>query len=358
MLVFLLGTAFLEAAVAFVNLKDGSFHYPLKDHSLKLLDLEYSNRRNSIGHWGAGWCSALDLELHPGRGEIIEFKHCDRVQRFQKAKTSSLVKNESQFFESVDDSDVTIELANKQFFAHNRNSQRLYTFDVHGFLISIHEENTVALRVLSRSTAGLRVQIHGEILDLTFNKRRQVVSLKIGPTNTYTFQYDGARLMTISKPPTEPIKAISTTQFTYDSAENMTAYQTTGSPPIFIGYDRATDRVSTVQGRRECLEKFEYDQPEGPKSGPSVVSEVRLSSRAKLECATQHQLLSELQTRYLKTTSNELILIESTITTQELIRQMQFHPITGASTRETVTANPHSQNFVPTARPKTRLASE
>lgn len=341
-----------------MNLKDGSFQTSITASSLQRLELNYSSRRNFTGAFGTGWCSILDLEIRKGRGQILELINCDQVTRFQPAKTSALLKSEAQYFEALEDTEQQLELQDRRM--NYRHEGRTYRFDDKGQLQSIDDAQGSFYRILGKSPTGLRVQVQGQLLDLEMNAERFVIAVTGLAQSQLKLKYDGAHLSSVEESKVSQLEAPRTlVSYQYDQDGNMTNYQDgRGGPPVFLGYDRPTDRVVTVRGRKECLEKFEYDRPGGPVNGPSAFSPLRLRSRYFIVCKNHEQLISELENDFLKTRSQELILTQSRFLTQERIRTLSFHPLLGTIERESSTANPNSESFKPKARPKARLASE
>lgn len=356
-LLFLLGTALAEGSSGFVNLKDGSFNLNPESKQLQILELNYSSRRNSQGIFGAGWCSLLDWEIRPGRGRLLELKNCDVIQRFEKAKTSALVGSKTQYFESLDDEQDRIE-ENAASYVYHANG-KTYHFDPKGRLFAIESFEQVQLRVLARSKTSLRLQVHGELIDLATNSGGLVQKWKQAQNPELHFRYNGRQLTRLNSPRSPAWN------FAYDPFDNMTAYGRGESPQVFLDYDRATDRVVKVQSSQDCPEKFEYELVEGlPTNRPSRIKtatsahEFTLISSSWFECKSERYLNTRIQNRFLKTPGGEVLLSESWIKTKDRIRHLEFHPILGSLVRDTNHANKNDKEFNPQVRPKTRLASE
>jgi len=353
-LLFLLGTALAEGSSGFVNLKDGSFQHSIKNENLERLELTYSSRQNATGIFGAGWCSLLDIEILPSRGRMLELKKCDRTTRFQKAKTSALLNADLDIFSPISKAEEQLERHGDEY-SYRLGSEK-WSFDNKGQWMSLTRGGVAVAQVLHRSPNSLRIQAKGEIIDLEFNSTNKVRKLSRQGAPLVLFSYTGAQLTGVQGQSNG--KFLQSWTFTYDSDDNMTSLTGGGSPRVNLGYDRRTDRVATVEGRRECVEKFEYDTPEGPANGPSAFSEVRLVSQSFAECKRHRQLLTRIENRFLRTSSGELLLVETQIDTQNVERNLRFHPILGSVAKDSSVPQTKTQIFKPKARPETRLASE
>lgn len=352
---FLLGTALAEGSSGFVNLKDGSFQTKISNDSLERLALDYSSRRNATGLFGAGWCSTLDRQLRPGRGKQIEFVDCDVVLKLSPAPVSALVKGENASYRAEDG--TTLEREGRSYLLQTAN--RLHRFDLDGQLIETVENEVTTYKLLDARSSGdgrrLRLQVRGQLMDLTLDSQGLVQFLTRLGNGRLAFRYDGRRLSSVNESAllkTNSIQELAS--FAYDTEDNMTE-ESRGGTPVFIGYDRRADRVRTVKSENECSENYEYETRAGPKNGPALVSEVVQVRRL---CETTTQLILRLENDYLKTPDAELILIESRRINARDKTIRRFHPLLGSLEEQRTTPNLNRQEFQPNVRPKTRLASE
>lgn len=339
-----------------MNLKDGSYQTQPSPERLQRLALDYSSRRNVTGVFGAGWCSELDREIRPGRGDRFELRDCDRITRFEPVKTTALANGPKTYVASDDDGNPARLERNANGF-RVESEQRRYRFDKYGQLTETTEDGATVYRRLDDRRVGgvrsLRAQVRGELMDLTFKKDR-LTRLSTPKAPALEFRYDGARLVAVNESALKITTEIAT--YAYDTEDNMTQESRDGGNPVFIGYDRRADRVRTVRGQNECAERYDYDHDAGPPNGPAAVLTER--SRVIRQCPTTEQLILQIENDYLRTETNELLLTESRRISQDQILRRRFHPLLGSVESERREPNPQSHQFAPVARPKTRLASE
>lgn len=355
-----------------MNLKDGSFQTQLPNDSLERLALDYSSRRNVTGVFGAGWCSALDLRVRPGRGRRLEVLDCDRVSRFAPAPVSALVKDAPLVYAAEDDAGALLQREGRAY--RLELGTRVHRFSLDGELLESFENDTPVYRRLSEAPAGhgrrLRVQARGQLMDLTLNAQGLVTGLTRLGHGELSFAYDGRRLSAVREGAVltaagvgaaTAATATELARFAYDAEDNL-IQEARGGTAVFIDYDRRADRVRKFRGGGECLEKYEYDLDAGPENGPAAVSGPAQRhteiARVRRVCARETTLLLQLENDYLRAADGELILIESRRLTRDGLHRRLYHPLLGSVEAERREPNPQTQLFQPVARPKTRLASE
>lgn len=316
-----------------VNLRDGSFEFfAARDKAAPLgaLSLKYSSRMNSMSHFGLGWCSQLDAELKVNRSAELELHLCDQILRYQKVKAAQLTEDQTLFFTRNDDRDDQIEL--NPFGYIRRHRGQVWNFDNEGMLVSSGTRETTQLQILSRKPTSWSVQAEGQVLQLTVGASglvSQIHSATAPTVQDLHFYYDGARLVKMTATGTAGWS------FKYDSGDNMTGLENPGlGVKNFIEYDRSTDRVLAVEGRRVCAEKFDYELVEGPLSASETEpSSFTARAQSTLDCPQFTKLLTRIDVQYFKLKDGQVLIRSFSGATEGNRRNVRFHPIFGTTTK-------------------------
>lgn len=367
-LVLLLGTTLAEGSSGFVNLKDGSYQTQLSSPLAMRLEISYSSRRNHTGLFGTGWCSLLDQDIRQGRGQRYEYRDCDRVQRFEPAPTTLLIDSNTHLYQATENGLTSRLEKDPTGFLLESGPKRL-RFTSAGELLEILDGPRVIYRRLAVTKVNgetrVRAQLRGQLIDFAVSDANFVTSLEAGSDERLSLSYVGSRLIRAGRASGAGSAASSfAEEFRYDQEGNMTDDAGAGGRPVRIAYDRAADRVRTVEGPGSCPEKFEYQVRAGPKNGPAAVSgepstELRTEIADVTEiCPQITRLKLRIENDYLVTPESELILIESRRLTRNETRRRRFHPLLGTLESDRREPPTGPEKFLPRARPKTRLATE